>query len=78
MNFVVLSFIEINQIWVCVVCLKLFVCARNLQANGLTGKLPSELGNLKNLQELRVDRNKLQGTIPGANFTDLASAMKGM
>ncbi|PWA45842.1 protein kinase-like domain-containing protein [Artemisia annua] len=50
----------------------------NLQANGLTGKLPSELGSLKNLQELRVDRNKLQGTFPGANFTDLASAMRGM
>ncbi|KAK6137502.1 hypothetical protein DH2020_028755 [Rehmannia glutinosa] len=37
----------------------------NLRSNGLTGKLPYELGNLKYLEELRLDRNKFLGAIPG-------------
>ncbi|MFS7946982.1 hypothetical protein Hanom_Chr06g00542671 [Helianthus anomalus] len=33
---------------------------------------------LKNLQELQLDRNKLEGIIPGANVTDYSSAITGM
>ncbi|KAI7985141.1 putative LRR receptor-like serine/threonine-protein kinase [Camellia lanceoleosa] len=42
--------------------------SRNLQSNGLTGKLPSELGNFKYLEELRLDRNNLQGNVPATNI----------
>ncbi|KAG6518098.1 hypothetical protein ZIOFF_021500 [Zingiber officinale] len=38
---------------------------RNLHSNGFTGKIPPELGKLKNLVELRLDRNMLEGQIPG-------------
>ncbi|THG02025.1 hypothetical protein TEA_028605 [Camellia sinensis var. sinensis] len=50
----------------------------NLQSNGLTGKLPSELGNFKYLEELRLDRNKLQGNVPATNSSDFTSSMHGI
>lgn len=64
-------------------CLSLFLTFhlfhyRNLQSNGLSGRMPSELGNLKDLEELRLDRNKLQGTVPGNNGSRVASNMHGM
>ncbi|KAF7151694.1 hypothetical protein RHSIM_Rhsim02G0117900 [Rhododendron simsii] len=37
--------------------------ALNLESNALTRELPPELGNLNYLEELRLDRNKLRGTI---------------
>ncbi|KAL0703012.1 hypothetical protein Bca4012_059134 [Brassica carinata] len=40
----------------------------NLQPNGLTGKLPPELGNLKYLKELHIDRNRLQGSLLAADY----------
>ncbi|KAI8001555.1 hypothetical protein LOK49_LG09G00821, partial [Camellia lanceoleosa] len=49
----------------------------NLQSNGLTGKLPSELGNLKYLEELRLDRNKLQGNAFAINSQILHPACMG-
>ena len=33
---------------------------------GLTGPIPAELGDLTNLQELWLDRNRLTGPIPAA------------
>jgi len=48
---------------------------RNLQSNGLTGRLPSELANLKYLQELRLDRNKLEGSVPAASTSNFPSNM---
>jgi hypothetical protein len=44
-----------------------FISCRNFHSNGLTGKIPSELGKLQNLVELRLDRNRLKGSIPGSN-----------
>ena len=38
--------------------------ALRLSANGLSGSLPAELGNLSNLQLLTLARNQLSGTIP--------------
>lgn len=58
-----------------------FTYCRNLQSNGLSGKLPPELGNLGYLEELYLDRNKLQGTVPaGGNkgLTSNASKLHGM
>ena len=55
-----------------------FCYHRNLQSNGLTGSLPAELGNLKYLQELRLDRNKLQGTVPADNNSAFTANMHGM
>ncbi|CAF2372244.1 BnaAnng33340D [Brassica napus] len=46
----------------------LFRICRNLQSNGLTGKLPPELGNLKYLKELHIDRNRLQGSLLAASY----------
>ncbi|KAK7287526.1 hypothetical protein RIF29_00807 [Crotalaria pallida] len=39
-------------------------------SNGLTGRLPPELGNLRYLQELRLDRNRLQGSVPAGSRPD--------
>ncbi|MCY4577923.1 MAG: hypothetical protein OXD31_02645, partial [Chloroflexi bacterium] len=45
----------------------------NLDANNLSGQVPPELGNLANLQRLRLVHNELTGTIPTelGNLTDL-------
>lgn len=51
---------------------------RNLQSNGLTGRLPPELGNLRYLQELWLDSNRLQGPIPASGTYSFASTMHGM
>lgn len=51
---------------------------RNLESNGLTGALPAELGNLKSLVELRLDRNKLQGTVPAHSSADSVTNFHGM
>nr|KAJ0219287.1 hypothetical protein LSAT_V11C300104170 [Lactuca sativa] len=51
----------------------------DLGMNQLSGPIPSQIGDLVSyLQELRLDRNKLEGTVPGANSTDFASTMRGM
>lgn len=55
-----------------------FPFCSNLESNGLTGRLPSELGNLKYLQELRLDRNKLKGVVPAANGSDFPANTNGM
>jgi len=44
----------------------------------LTGRLPPELGNLRFLQELRLDRNRLQGPIPAGDSSNFGSNMHGM
>ena len=36
----------------------------NLWANGLTGQLPTEIGQLHDLERLRLDENELTGDIP--------------
>ncbi|KAL7246595.1 hypothetical protein ACSBR2_001655 [Camellia fascicularis] len=38
----------------------------SLANNGLTGGLPSDVGSLKNLEELDVSNNRLSGTIPNS------------
>lgn len=58
--------------------LAIFCFYRNLQSNGLMGNMPTELGNLKYLQELRLDRNKLKGTLPASNGSDYPSDTSGM
>lgn len=58
--------------------LYVFPFCRNLQSNVLTGKLPYELGTLRYLEELRLDRNKLLGTIPAANGSDFSPVKHGM
>uniref|UniRef100_A0A803LQN2 Protein kinase domain-containing protein n=1 Tax=Chenopodium quinoa TaxID=63459 RepID=A0A803LQN2_CHEQI len=50
----------------------------NLLSNGSTGMLYHELGHLKSLQELPLDRNKLLGTVPGAATADYKPNMHGM
>lgn len=57
--------------------LTIFHLYRNLQSNGLVGKLPPELGNLEYLEELRLDRNKLGGILP-ATSSDSISDTRGM
>ena len=42
------------------------VTALNLRANGLSGSIPSELGNLTNLTHLYLVGNQLSGCIPAA------------
>ncbi|KAK7244727.1 hypothetical protein RIF29_39553 [Crotalaria pallida] len=44
-------------------------------SNGLTGRLPPELGNLRYLQELRLDRNRLQGSVPAGSSSIFDSNM---
>lgn len=58
--------------------LALLCLCRNLQSNGLTGKLPSELGKLTYLQELRLDRNKLKGTLPASSGSNFTTKVYGM
>ncbi|KAG6383244.1 hypothetical protein SASPL_157011 [Salvia splendens] len=50
----------------------------NLQSNVLTGKLPYELGMLRYLEELWLDRNKFIGTIPAANSSGFSAIKHGM
>lgn len=54
-----------------------FCCCRNLGSNGLTGRIPPELGNLKNLQKLWLDRNRLLGSLPVAGNPDFSSNKTG-
>jgi hypothetical protein len=49
-----------------------------MQSNGLTGRLPPELANLKYLQELWLDRNKLEGSIPATSTSNFPSNMHQM
>ncbi|MCI03782.1 LRR receptor-like kinase, partial [Trifolium medium] len=51
---------------------------KSLKSNGLTGRLPSEFGNLRYLQEVRLDRNRLQGPVPASGTYNFASNMHGM
>lgn len=51
---------------------------RNLESNGLTGTMPQELGNLKYLEELLLDRNKLQGNVPAESSINFTSNVQGM
>lgn len=55
-----------------------YVFCRNLESNGLSGRLPPELGNLRHLEELRLDRNRLEGTVPGSNTSSFVSDVNGM
>uniref|UniRef100_M4FIL4 Protein kinase domain-containing protein n=1 Tax=Brassica campestris TaxID=3711 RepID=M4FIL4_BRACM len=55
----------------------LFCICRNLQSNGLTGKLPPELGNLKYLKELHIDRNRLQGSLLAASYPSKVTSFQG-
>ncbi|KAG2371962.1 uncharacterized protein HKW66_Vig0240830 [Vigna angularis] len=55
-----------------------FLHFRNLQSNGLIGRLPPELGNLRFLQELQLDRNRLQGPIRAGDNSNFASNMHGI
>lgn len=41
-----------------------YVTVLNLSENRLSGELPAELGNLRQLRELRLDNNQLSGGIP--------------
>jgi len=45
----------------------------NLQSHGLTGEIPPEIGDLINLEILRLGRNELTGSIPPeiGNLTNL-------
>ena len=47
----------------------------NLGGSGLTGEIPSEIGNLTNLTRLYLDDNQLAGEIPSeiGNLTNLNS-----
>ena len=47
----------------------------NLPNNQLTGSIPSELGNLANLQRLNLSSNQLTGTIP-TSFTHLGALIE--
>ena len=60
------------------ICLPVQFTCRNLESNGLTGRLPPELGKLNNLEELLLDRNRLQGTVPAGSNADFPSSMHGM
>lgn len=71
--------------WFCMIFVGLYaflyfpsLCCRNLQSNVLTGKLPYELGMLRYLEELRLDRNKFIGTIPAANSSQFSAIKHGM
>ncbi|KAG5375463.1 hypothetical protein IGI04_040059 [Brassica rapa subsp. trilocularis] len=55
----------------------LFRICRNLQSNGLTGKLPPELGNLKYLKELHIDRNRLRGSLLAASYPSKVTSFQG-
>jgi len=39
---------------------------RRLYENNLTGAIPTSLGNLLNLQELKLQKNALSGSIPSS------------
>jgi len=43
-----------------------------LNGNKLSGSLPDELGNLKNLSRLQLDENQLSGPVP-KSFANLVN-----
>lgn len=45
---------------------RLLIICRHLYDNNLTGSLPPELGWLSQLEELRVEINRLNGTVPAS------------
>ena len=51
----------------------------NLQSHGLTGEIPPEIGDLINLEILRLGRNELTGSIPPeiGNLTNLTHLYLG-
>ena len=51
----------------------------NLGSSGLTGEIPSEIGNLTNLESLILSSNQLTGEIPSeiGNLTNLTSLSLG-
>ena len=51
----------------------------NLPSQGLMGEIPSEIGNLINLQNLNLYNNELSGNIPSelGNLTNLTSLVYG-
>ena len=69
------------------ICLKLgcvgfselinFCYCRNLQSNELIGLIPLALSNLNHLLELRLDRNRLQGSVPATSNPDFSSDIRG-
>ena len=70
-----------------VICLKLgcvgfselinFCCCRNIQSNELIGLIPLALSNLNHLLELRLDRNRLQGSVPATSNPNFSSDIRG-
>ena len=44
---------------------------RDLNANRLDGAIPPELGKLGSLLELRLSNNRLTGTIPASNDSNM-------
>lgn len=59
--------------WFGVSCTGGQITALNYSLNGITGTLPSQLGNLASLQILEIRRNSLTGSIPASigNLSDL-------
>jgi hypothetical protein len=53
--------------WGCYYC-----HGRLLNGNNFTGSLPSELGQLKNLNRLQIDQNNFSGSVP-SSFGNLTS-----
>lgn len=47
------------------------LCPRDLHGNRLNGVIPSELGKLANLVELRLSNNRLTGIIPAINDSNM-------
>ena len=59
--------------WPCTTKNILFYNCRLLNGNQISGPLPDELGNLRNLIMFQVDQNKISGPIPKslANMTNV-------
>jgi Leucine-rich repeat (LRR) protein len=58
--------------WLGVTCAGGHVTVIDLEANNLSGTLPTTLGNLTGLQDLSLENNLLTGPLP-SSFTNLAS-----